>query len=56
MTVWRLMASFEKPDQQLEWSCDTGRIAVGWGKIGDLDKDRPADPPEISNRIEGISQ
>ncbi|HEX5758012.1 MAG TPA: HNH endonuclease [Thermoanaerobaculia bacterium] len=36
MRIWRLIAHKIDPRRAVEWSIENGRIAVGWGRIGDL--------------------
>ena len=36
MNIWRLITHHEDADGALAWTCQNGRIAIGWGKIGDL--------------------
>jgi hypothetical protein len=36
MTIWRITAHHKNPDRMIEWSMKVGRIAVGWGRVGDL--------------------
>jgi predicted Mrr-cat superfamily restriction endonuclease len=33
-TVWRLL--IDNPDDTLAWMASSGRIAIGWGEIGDI--------------------
>lgn len=35
-TVWRLITHHENRDAALSWSLKNGRIAIGWGAIGDI--------------------
>ena len=34
--VWRLIAHHENPEWAVDWSRQNERIAVGWGRIGDI--------------------
>src|SRR5688572_28912876 len=36
MNVWRLITHHIDPDRALGWTRQNGRIAIGWGRIGDL--------------------
>lgn len=36
MNVWRLITHWNKPEAVLDWSQKNGRIAIGWGRAGDL--------------------
>lgn len=36
MNIWRLITHHEEPDLALAWTRHCGRIAIGWGKIGNL--------------------
>lgn len=51
MHVWRLMAHDDpaKQDRTINWSRANCRIAIGWGRVGDL-RDLHG-PEEISRRI-----
>jgi hypothetical protein len=51
MTVWRLVAHDEDVEEQLRWSLRTGRLAIGWGAIGDLRSYAPKSISEITKRI-----
>jgi predicted Mrr-cat superfamily restriction endonuclease len=36
VNVWRLIAHHAKPEWAIHWSRQNERIAVGWGRIGDI--------------------
>ena len=36
MNVWRLMAHHEHAEAMVKWTNKTGRIAIGWGKVGTI--------------------
>src|SRR5436309_1212195 len=36
MRTWRLIAHHQDPDSAISSFRDQGRIAIGWGRIGDL--------------------
>ena len=36
MAVWRLMTHHDDPAYALSWSRKEGRIALGWGRVGDI--------------------
>ena len=36
MNVWRLITHWREPEAALKWSQQNGRIAVGWGRTGDI--------------------
>jgi hypothetical protein len=36
MRVWRLITHHERPEEMLRWSKTMGRVAIGWGNVGDL--------------------
>lgn len=51
MNVWRLVAHHDKPADAIAWSIAAGRIAIGWGKVGDLRILGPRSPIEIRRAI-----
>jgi hypothetical protein len=51
MNVWRLVAHHENPADAIAWSIAAGRIAVGWGKLGDLRILAPRSANEITGAI-----
>ncbi|MEQ8765162.1 MAG: HNH endonuclease [Planctomycetota bacterium] len=51
MKVWKLIAHHEEPAQMSAWAEEQGRIAVGWGRIGDLREGELSGAQEISRRI-----
>ena len=51
MNVWRLITHHEMPEDMLRWSRDSGRIAIGWGKVGHLRKRAYRSPAEIVGAI-----
>ena len=36
ITVWRLNPHHAAPHDALQWAKETGRLAIGWGRIGDI--------------------
>jgi predicted Mrr-cat superfamily restriction endonuclease len=36
MNVWRLITHHDDKDAALSWSRQNGRIAIGWGGVGDI--------------------
>lgn len=38
MNIWRLITHHINPDEALIWIRKNGRIAIGWGAIGDIGK------------------
>jgi hypothetical protein len=36
MNVWRLATHHADPEAVVDWSQLTGRIAIGWGKVGNI--------------------
>lgn len=36
MNVWRLITHWREPEAVLKWSQQNGRIAMGWGRAGDI--------------------
>ncbi len=50
--VWRLIPHHERRDLALEWIRSAKRIAIGWGKIGDLDLISPRSSQDISNAVD----
>lgn len=51
MNVWRLITHHEQPEEVLEWSRKNGRIAAGWGRVGDLSKGTYTSPGDIARAI-----
>lgn len=51
MQVWRLIAHHEDADRAILWSKQMSRIAIGWGKIGDLRKVGPESAEYLSSLI-----
>jgi predicted Mrr-cat superfamily restriction endonuclease len=51
MNVWRLITHHEDKDRALLWSKQNGRIAIGWGAIGDIRKQGYQSDKEISLAI-----
>lgn len=51
MNVWRLVAHHEKSAEAIAWSIAAGRIAVGWGELGDLRILAPRSANEITRAI-----
>lgn len=50
-TVWRLMAHHADPEYAVERTRERGRIAMGWGRIGDLSRLLPSGAREVSRLI-----
>jgi len=53
MQIWRLVAHHEDPKMAIAWFNKTGRIAVGWGRAGDLRHYRSV---SIETLREGLKQ
>lgn len=51
MNIWKVMLHHESPDAAEEWSKRNGRIAVGWGHIGDLRTLGCRNPKQIADAI-----
>ena len=49
--VWRLITHHIDPEHTLEWSKKTGRLAIGWGRIGDIEAKGYTSPDSISDAI-----
>src|SRR5437870_5607310 len=50
-TVWRLISHNNDRDRAVAWTKQTGYIAIGWGEIGDIDKQGFRSAKEISQAI-----
>ena len=50
MRVWRLIAHHKHPDTAINWFRTSSRVAIGWGRIGDLR--HLQGPEEIRERIQ----
>lgn len=50
-TVWRLMAHHADPGYAVEQTRERGRIAMEWGRIGNLSRLSPSDAREITRLI-----
>jgi len=51
MNVWKLVPHHGSPYEAAEWATEHGRIAVGWGRIGDLRALGPTGASEITEAI-----
>ena len=51
VNVWRLIAHHQDPGWAITWSQRNGRIAIGWGLVGDLRQQSFASAAEISAAI-----
>lgn len=51
MRVWRLITHHDRPEEMLRWSKTMGRVAIGWGDIGDLRTGRFRSPNAIADAI-----
>jgi predicted Mrr-cat superfamily restriction endonuclease len=52
MHVWRLIITHHSdPEPMLRWVKNTGRLAIGWGNIGNINKNRYFSPQDISDAI-----
>ncbi len=51
-TIWRLIAHHQNRDGALRWSLRNGRIAIGWGAIGDIQAQGSQSPEEIRDAIQ----
>lgn len=55
MEVWRLATHHEDPEAVADWSRKSGRIALGWGFLGDLREKEYASPKEISRAVRELA-
>lgn len=53
ISVWRMTPHHADPETQRQWSRRTGRLAIGWGDVGDLRMDPPDDSVDITSRVSG---
>ncbi len=51
-TIWRLIAHHHNRDGALRWSLRNGRIAIGWGAIGDIQAQGSQSAEEIRDAIQ----
>ena len=51
MNVWRLITAHEDKDAALFWTKQNGRIAIGWGNIGDIRKQNYSSKEDIASAI-----
>jgi hypothetical protein len=51
ITVWRLITHHTDPEHTLRWVRRTGRLAIGWGRIGHIGKQGYLSPRDISEAI-----
>jgi predicted Mrr-cat superfamily restriction endonuclease len=51
MVVWRLMTHHERPEDMLRWAKTSQRLAIGWGRIGDLMAHHHTSPESIREAI-----
>ncbi|MBW3637704.1 MAG: hypothetical protein KY445_14760 [Armatimonadetes bacterium] len=51
MNIWRLITHHENRDTALRWSLENGRMALGWGQIGDLRAHKFASERDIADAI-----
>ena len=51
MKIWKLIAHHEDPARMNAWAEEHGRLAIGWGRIGDLREGQISSAKEISRRI-----
>jgi predicted Mrr-cat superfamily restriction endonuclease len=40
MTIWKMIAHHNDRDSATAWTRKNGRIAIGWGRVGDISKYR----------------
>lgn len=52
MNVWRLITHHKDKDRALLWARQNGRIAIGWGAIGDIRRQGYRSDKEISAAIQ----
>ena len=38
MTIWRMFTHHIDPENALAWTRQNGRIAIGWGRVGDVER------------------
>lgn len=55
MNVWRLMTHHEDTEAALRWTRLNNRIAMGWGRTGDIVKEDFRSPQTISARISSMN-
>jgi predicted Mrr-cat superfamily restriction endonuclease len=53
-TVWKLIPHHLSKDGALAWTKSNGRIAVGWGWVGDIYKKNYFDAKDIANVIKRV--
>ena len=46
-TVWRLMTHHKYPEEALQWAIEHERLAIGWGRIGDIKVEGYASPTTV---------
>jgi hypothetical protein len=51
ITVWRLMAHHEAPDDALRWFSHSNLIAIGWGKVGSIETGRYQSARDVSDAL-----
>jgi predicted Mrr-cat superfamily restriction endonuclease len=51
MNVWRLIPHFTEKSAGLAWCIKNNRIAIGWGRIGDLAAMAPTSDTQITEAI-----
>jgi predicted Mrr-cat superfamily restriction endonuclease len=51
INVWRLITHHEDPEGMLHWAKKTGRLAIGWGHIGNIKDNGYTSPGDISTAI-----
>jgi 5-methylcytosine-specific restriction endonuclease McrA len=51
MKIWRLIAHHKASNPAIAWSIASGRIAIGWGEVGDLRDLQCASARDIRSRI-----
>lgn len=49
--VWRLITHHERQEELLRWAVERGRLAVGWGLIGDIRQHGFGSAEEIASAI-----
>ena len=52
MNVWRLITHHHLPEEALAWSRKNGRLAIGWSRVQDINRQGYASPKEITAAIE----
>jgi len=52
VNIWRLISHHQDAEKAILWCKEKSRIAIGWGKIGDLRQSAPQDASAITSLIQ----